>query len=1059
MTSTFTDGDVADSNWSSNDNWNPADSPDNNASFVYDVILPSSLTNDVILDTSLDINSLTVAAGATLNFNNGRTLIFVDDLSTNNGLIQLNGASGATRILFDHSDGDPVTLGGSGIVRLTGGSQNFSGGGGQLLINGPSHSIEGFNPTSSLGSNVLNFQNDGTVSANVSGEILILSPADTFVNNGTVQAINGGLLTFFPATYSGSGLYQIADNSEFTIDTGSSGLWQNITFTADDQDADAANNIIRAIDAMRLDNVTFEQGLTVTNDNSARFEFVGDITNNTLIQLNGASANNRIRVAHPNVDPVTLGGVGIVRLTGGSQNFNGATSGQLLINGPDHTIEGSNPGTSLGSSLGANILNLRNEGTISANVSGETLKIDPVDTFVNTGTVQAFSGGTLTFFPGIYSGEGLYQVSDNSEFISATGSSGLWQNLTFSADDQDADAANNTISTVDAMRLDNVTFEEGLTVTNDTSQRFELVGDVTNNALIDLNGASSSSRLRVANPSVQAVTIGGTGTLRLNGGAQNFDATNSNQLLINGPNHTIEGFSGSGSIGSNLLSIVNEGTISSSALVINPSNTFTNSGTLQSSSGILSLLGGTYQNTGLIEIAASASISLDGAASFTQTDGELRFDGNSTFIAGNTPFINGGKITGTGTIQPGENQNLSIANAILAPGLPDGTPGKLTFSPVGAPIIGSSGSNPVIISGGRVAVGNTRIEIDLISQSSHDSIDFIGLGSYYAEGSGLELSLRLHGPSSGFNGDPIIILGRTGSATIGAGGGTGPTTVGGLTFSNFVRGDRLTTSDGLASFIVGPVSIDNTIPSTVTLTDPLFAPEWDAEPYAFTIATNSPAGTPVGTVSATDPESDPVTYSIGPGPFAIGSSSGAITVADASAVTTDISYNIAVTATDGALSNTTIVTVTVGAPIATNASCVYDLLTQAGGAFPGETDPAIVGFDADPDKDRLSNVFELWLGTDPATSDSPQNLRVIEVGTAPNSMAALEATVDPAVDNLLEVHGALSFDFTPPFRIGTRNVVTEDSTSRTLQFVDPQTLIDAKAFGRLLAEPAATKSP
>ena len=33
--------------------------------------------------------------------------------------------------------------------------------------------------------------------------------------------------------------------------------------------------------------------------------------------------------------------------------------------------------------------------------------------------------------------------------------------------------------------------------------------------------------------------------------------------------------------------------------------------------------------------------------------------------------------------------------------------------------------------------------------------------------------------------------------------------------------------------------------------------------------------------------------------------------------------------------------------------------------FPGETDPAIIGLDADPDGDRLPNGLEAWFGTDP----------------------------------------------------------------------------------------------
>ncbi|MEQ9405583.1 MAG: FG-GAP-like repeat-containing protein [Cyclobacteriaceae bacterium] len=75
--------------------------------------------------------------------------------------------------------------------------------------------------------------------------------------------------------------------------------------------------------------------------------------------------------------------------------------------------------------------------------------------------------------------------------------------------------------------------------------------------------------------------------------------------------------------------------------------------------------------------------------------------------------------------------------------------------------------------------------------------------------------------------------------------------------------------------------------------------------YIFHVEENSPTGLLIGTVVATDPEMDPVTYSIlsgnTNGAFAIGSSSGDITIADELALDYEITpvFNLIVQADDG----------------------------------------------------------------------------------------------------------------------------------------------------------------
>ncbi len=97
---------------------------------------------------------------------------------------------------------------------------------------------------------------------------------------------------------------------------------------------------------------------------------------------------------------------------------------------------------------------------------------------------------------------------------------------------------------------------------------------------------------------------------------------------------------------------------------------------------------------------------------------------------------------------------------------------------------------------------------------------------------------------------------------------------------------------------------------------PSCPPEFGQDPYTFEVAEDAAVDDPVGTVSATDPDQDTLTYSITAGntgdAFAIGGGTGAITVAAALDHETAPSYTLTVEASDGqGGEDTATVTVTV----------------------------------------------------------------------------------------------------------------------------------------------------
>ena len=85
-------------------------------------------------------------------------------------------------------------------------------------------------------------------------------------------------------------------------------------------------------------------------------------------------------------------------------------------------------------------------------------------------------------------------------------------------------------------------------------------------------------------------------------------------------------------------------------------------------------------------------------------------------------------------------------------------------------------------------------------------------------------------------------------------------------------------------------------------TSECMSPVFDESEYTFELAEDASVSDPVGTVSATHPDDDTITYSITVGntgnAFAIGASSGAITVAGALDFETTPSYTLTVQAED-----------------------------------------------------------------------------------------------------------------------------------------------------------------
>ena len=169
--------------------------------------------------------------------------------------------------------------------------------------------------------------------------------------------------------------------------------------------------------------------------------------------------------------------------------------------------------------------------------------------------------------------------------------------------------------------------------------------------------------------------------------------------------------------------------------------------------------------------------------------------------------------------------------------------------------------------------------------------------------------------------------------------------------------DRETTSTYTLTVRASDGSLSGTADFTVNVTDVNEAPVVTAQSSAFTVAENANNGTTVGTVAATDPENDRLTFSITAGntrnAFAINASSGAITVAGTLDHETTPSYTLTVRASDGSLSNMANFTVNVTdvneAPMVTAQNAAFTVTENAANGTAVGTVAA-----TDPESDRLT---------------------------------------------------------------------------------------------------------
>jgi hypothetical protein len=434
---------------------------------------------------------------------------------------------------------------------------------------------------------------------------------------------------------------------------------------------------------------------TFDAQNNTQLNLTGAITNTGTINIQGAGNQTYLIIN----GAVTLSGSGTIDLT----STNGQYSNQIYGEGTTPTLVSSNTIEGAGN-LGASNMGFTNNGTVDANVAGQTLAIN-VDSsgFTNwngtthtlTGGSYIANGGTLTFASGGTTGittlsasateENGGQILDSSNSnanalknltsITSTGAltiggvaftdTGNFSNagsLTILAGESFnvaslsqissgkltagtyvLDANLNLTGTAQTITTNQATLTlAGGTIENTSNSTNALAGLATNSGKLTIGGSSNTV-------STTANSFSNTGTLTVNA-SDNFSAKNLTQLTGANTSKTL-------SAGTYVLAGNLKLTTTGIDITTNSANLTLEGGTIDS--GSANALAGLANNTANLTIAGASKNISTSAASFSNT-GTLTIDATDSFTAGNLTQISSGTLT-AGTYVLAGNLDLTTS--------------------------------------------------------------------------------------------------------------------------------------------------------------------------------------------------------------------------------------------------------------------------------------------------------------------------------------------------------------------------------------------------------------
>ncbi len=634
QTTTWT-GAAGNNNWFDAGNWTNG-VPTNADDAVVGAPAPTNINASTTIGglSVLDDGTLNVGSSINFNFTSGASISNAGQVNVglntdfqllgtvdNSGDFFLTGNS----TISDFELVTDTTLVGGGTFTLGGGNARFSDSDGAVLrLTNVDNTIRG---SGQIGANSIALTNSGLIDADVTaGQIAIDTVGDGF-NTGTLRASAGTLLI------SGS----LFDNTGGTIESaGGQVQLSNSSITG----GTLSGGDIFVPNSVNTDLADLTNAGSIFVGLNTDLGVAGTITNNGTITIQGNSTISDVELQ----TDTALAGTGSLFLDGGNARVSDSLSAAtVLTNGPDHTIRGNGQ-------LGANTIDIVNNGLIVADVNAGQMTVDPAGTFTNNSTLRAENGGLLELRGGAFANNGTIEAL-------GTGVVEIDAEARITGGTLDGDGGFVVPASVNA-GLINLTNNAAIGV--DLNTDLEVTGTIVNNGTITIRGDSSISDLEL-----QAdTTLAGSGSVFLNGGnARISDSLGSATVLTNGPDHAVRG---NGQLGVNTIDVVNNGLVtadvSGGRMTLDPAGAFTNNNLLRAQNGgILTLGGGAYANGGGSIVADSGS-TVEIANGATITGGTLGGDGSFAVLAS----INAGiaNLTNNAAIGVDLNTDLEVTGTI-----------------------------------------------------------------------------------------------------------------------------------------------------------------------------------------------------------------------------------------------------------------------------------------------------------------------------------------------------------------------------------------------------------
>ncbi len=787
------------------------------------------------------------------------------DVTANGGTIILNAASGQTSSLnyaptahnFINGSTDTIVMNGAGtgtFVGNFGGNNQWFANSGTIVVNSGTLVIDPRGAFTFSG-----FTNSGTIVINSGGNFVISRTGNAWVNggvptnNGTIF-LNGGTFGFLVSD-SANGSGQAATN--FIVNNNA--IIGNGTLAGSVQQSGSGSTI--ASNGVLNIFGTFNGGqATYTSNSSGQFGTMKAVSGGTL-KVNGniASGNAASWVVNSGgtleiADNADLGHAFIP----GSQ-----LNGTIQIDSGDNLTLSAATGTS-GQTWaqdgtfafnGGTILMPNTTGQQAFTNAGTFVTVGGNGTFqsgfgsgnqnygfVNSGTVLANDGGTMSFIPSDANSMGFSNTSSgsivvsNASWLKIDRSAGAWTNASSAtvANQGTIVLNNGTLFTDTAGALDTtrILFNNGTifaqgtgTGTNTWQAGLANAGTlyITNNGAVFNLLATTSG---MTNNAGAQVLLGGAG-----GAVGTMIATNMgtgggiflNQGLVQGQGTLTLGVANDPRAGGSSANYVNTGNLvatnwggaAAGTLFISVGNAFSNGGFSNAVNGSILIASNTTLTVNRTENAwANSANSVANAGTITMAGGTLNLAADG-IVSNAASFINTGLITGNGTINSvvittnggkmlAVATNLASVGTLTARIASTTNNSSATLGTVGTNsvlnLIAPGGQN-VLINFGTISVSGGTINFNGSAATITNFFIVAGVGNLSSFGivnTGAQASVVAQGPIPGLN-SLIASVGVTNSALLGANnliGGAATLTLGTTTGGGLVNNGTLALQGG-----------------------------------------------------------------------------------------------------------------------------------------------------------------------------------------------------------------------------------------------------------------------